>query len=382
MKRICPSAIGCGAVLAVVTAMWVTTAWAQDPSATEPAPATAPAASAAVCPQAYRIQPRNMLVYRVLINRRSHQNPNAMERLDRRELVVFNIEDDGNLVMHIGVAKESPAPTGIAVAPRPAPSARSGQRPAPAPVQPPAPAETEQEAHKTLEMTWTKHNLGSSFTRNDDGTISYRPDPHKAAYPVLPLPPEGTREKERFELTVPDIALGEDKTLAVSAAWRAAADGKVTIDGRMDVKAVPGTIPEMAVFGYDVPREAGAVTRVFETRRLAGEPPAAGETPAPIETPRPIPRERGERGERGERSPRPAVQAPARPAGPPVTNVAITLAETKPLSPQMHQALMAAISASQQGTAGQASQPADPAQEAPAVPAEVREALERMSRGM
>jgi len=225
----------------------------------------------------------------------------------------------------------------------------------------PAPAEASPEKPERLEMTWTKYELGKSFDRNDDGTISFRPGSAVTAYPVLPLPPEDAKPKERFEVTVPDIAAGPDKTLQLAGSWKASGD-KIAVEARLEPKIVPGVpfVPEMAIFTYELAREPAAVTQVHESRRLPGEPPAQPAEPATGDQPRPS----------GMRGPR-AVGAAQRPVAP-VINVMITLDKTRPLTADEHRAIVAMASG------GAATGTEAIGQTRQALPEEVQDVLQQM----
>ncbi len=275
---------------------------AQESAIQAEAPATQPA-----LPTAYRINPTDMLVYQVLINTRTGTGPgSSMDRLTRTELAVFDVDSD-SLVLYIGVPQDRPA------------------TPTPAQAAQPRGAEP---AAETIPMKWTRHDLGREFVRQDDGTILFRPSARKIMpYPVLPLPPINSDEGEAFEVTVPDLALGSDKSLRIESRWNLADNGSLSIDGKLQPQIVPGVMPEVAVFNYDVAADAACVKSVTETRRLGGEVPAGDSAGGAA----------AQRGRRGPAAQNRSVDVK------PLTNVVIQLTETKPLGPEQHRVLIGMI---------------------------------------
>jgi hypothetical protein len=251
-------------------------------------------------------------------------------------MVMFDIDGDQNLVVYIGspdpkAVPGSPpgqaAPPGArqtdrsaAASPERRPGPPAGERivnlpGAAAERKPGSPEETEKN-----QLLWTRYVLGTTFTRNPDGTISFRPPEGQGMpYPLLPLPPAQLNPKERFELTVPDLALGEDKTVQMVGTYKISPDGRVTVDGHREPRIVPGGIPELGVIGYDVPATASVVSSIRMSRRAAAEPASQ---PA---------REAGEAG-------RPLTDRGARPGGPagapplpPTTSWLVHLVSSKPV---------------------------------------------------
>ncbi len=311
---------------------------AEQAAATQKAPQTQP-----VVPQAYQLDIRNVLNYQVVITTRA--GTAAPTTTKYREMVIFDIDGDGNLVVYIGSpevkAATTPAgpPMGMTVGrgseKRPAGPGEHRQAVTPG-ERKPAPASAErktngpEEAEKVAQV-WTRHVLGKGFTQGPDGTVSFRPAAGEVMpYPVLPLPPATLKEKERFELTVPDLALGQGKTLQVTAQAKVGQDGKLIVDCRMDPKIVPGTMPELAVLGYDIPASAAAVSGIRMTRRPAMEPVAA---PGAQETPDARPR--GERSQPGRAATPPAA---------PMTSVLMQLVGTRTVPDEMRKSLIAKIS--------------------------------------
>ncbi len=304
---------------------------------TQKAPQSQPAV-----PQAYQLDIRNVLAYQVVVTNRAGAAPPTTTKY--REMVLFDVDGDDNLIAYIGspdtkaaTTPASPAPVGVVRTPEKRPSAAGGEhRPAAPPVEhkaAPAPERkpnVPEEAEK-ITLTWTRHVLGKDFTRGADGMISFRPPEGQVMpYPVLPLPPTSLKEKERFELTVPDLALGQGKTLQVSGLAKVGQDGKLTVDCRVDAKIVPGTMPELGILGYDIPASASAVSGIRMTRRPASEPAGAPAGQEPAE-PRP----------RGEKSQQPR---PTPPAAGPTTSVIIQLVSSKPAPEELRKGLISQIS--------------------------------------
>jgi hypothetical protein len=247
-----------------------------------------------------------MFVYQVLVNKPSGQGPAAgVERLTRTELAVFDVQD-GNLVLYIGVPQDKPdAPTAAAAA-----KARAQRQ--------------QQNPPETIPMTWTRHDLGNQFTRHQDAVAFRPPSDQIMPYPVLPLPPTDAGEKDAFQLALPDLTgdTAEDR-MTMTSKWRLSATGNVVVSARIEPEVVPGVVPEMGTFTYNIPTDAGPVSRVAMMHREGGQAPAAdrGGTAAQRA---PAARARGPRPQR-----KPADIKPP-------TNVVITLTETRPLSPEQH----------------------------------------------
>lgn len=254
-----------------------------------------------------------------------------------REMVVFDVDGEENLVVYIGspnlktVAAQASSAGGSA-----ADALRGGER-----RQAAKPAEHKasgKEEPEKLQLTWARHVLGKGFTRHADGTISFRPGEGEVMpYPVLPLPPAQLKEKEGFELTVPDLAQGEGKTVQVVGQCKVAGDGKVTIDGRLQTKIVPGSQPELAIIAYDIPATASGVASIRMTRRVAGEAGEAanGEGAKPGMPPH------------GEKGPKPAAPA----AQQPLTSIVVQLVSSKPVAEELRRGLIAVAGSGHEGQA-------------------------------
>jgi hypothetical protein len=326
MRSCCLPATQCAGMLLVLS-LSATLLPAQEPVV---ATQKAAAQSQPAAPQAYQFDVKNVLGYQVVMTTRIGASLPTTAKF--KEMVVFDIEGDGTLVVYVGSPNLKPAaPTPVApVIPTPRTTERRApehKAPVQAQVQAPErkPAEEPEKAH----MTWTRHVLGKSFTRNADGTVTFRPPQGEVMpYPVLPLPPTELKEKERFELTVPDLVLGEGKTVTVTGTYKVSSDGKLTVDGHMEPKVVPGSMPELAVVGYDVPAAGTVVSGIRMTRRLASEPASQ-----PVEAPRP------QHGDRGERNARSATLPPPQPT----TSVLIQLATTKAIADDVHKGLITTI---------------------------------------
>lgn len=355
MIRSCMRAIWYGPMLLVVCLL-PAPGRAQEPAPaiSEPsaAPQSAPASSSqpVTPPQAYRINPGNLLVYSVHINTRSAQTPGVTERIERHELALFDVDAEGNVVLYIGAPKDT-KPTSVAPPappPPPAPAAphsgprREGQnRPAQ-----PVPAEPKPDKPKNVEMTWTKYSLGQALARNNDGTILLRPDSSAGAYPVLPLPPADSKEKDKFGVTLPDIAAGTGKTIQLAGTWKATANDKITVDAKLEPRITPGVppVPELAMFGYDVSRnDPAAVTRISENRKLPSEAPPAMPAEHAAETPHPAPGVHPQTPHPAAGAkPTPGVKPAPKPAAPssPWISVAITLDKAMPISDEMRKGMV------------------------------------------
>jgi hypothetical protein len=249
-----------------------------------------------------------------------------------REMVVFDVDEQGNLIVCIG----SPDLKAIAAAARPT------EKPATA-----APGERKPNGEEPEKVTliWKRHILGKDFTHNEDGTISFRPPQGEVMpYPVLPLPPTTLKDKERFDLTVPDLAMGEGKMLQLTGLPKVAQDGKVTIQCRIEPKIVPGSTPELAIVGYDIPAGAAAVSNIRMTRRLAGE--AAGQSAGEAQAFRPGPHAAGDR---DRPAPRPAGAAQQ---GPPTVSVLLQLVSSKSAPEDLRKGLVN-MAGSQSGEHGE-----------------------------
>ena len=197
----------CGGMLLVV-GLLVVPAVSQEPAADTPkAPQSQPAV-----PEAYHLDIRNVLAYQVISTTRVGMA--APTTMKYREMVAFDVDEQGNLIVCIG----SPDLKALAAAPRPADkpaAAAAGERKA------------NGEEPEKVSLIWKRHVLGKEFTHNEDGTISFRPPQGEVMpYPVLPLPPTTLKDKERFDLTVPDLAIGEGKTLQLTGLPKVAQDGK------------------------------------------------------------------------------------------------------------------------------------------------------------
>ncbi len=341
MRPCCSVAVWCAGLFLVV-GLPARPLGAQGPAAdTKKAPQTQP-----TIPRAYQLDVKDVLAYQVVSTTRVGAAAPTTARY--RQMVIFDFDGEANLVVYIG----SPDPKTVAASPsgQGAPSGprqtersagASGERrpglalgerivnaPGAAAERKPGAAE---EAEK-MQLLWTRHVLGTAFTRNPDGTISFRPPEGQVMpYPLLPLPPAQLSQKERFELSVPDLALGEDKTLQMVGTYKASADGRVTVDGHMEPKMVPGGLPELGVIGYDIPATASVVSSVRMSRRPAAEP-----TSQPA-------REGGEAGrppgERGARSAGPAAAPPP----PPTTSLLIHLVSSKPVPDDLRKSLIGTI---------------------------------------
>jgi hypothetical protein len=332
--------------------------WAQEPAAdTQKAPQTQP-----MVPHAYHLDVKDVLAYQVVSTTRVGAAPPTTSRY--RQMVIFDIDGEGNLVVYIGSPDPKAVPTtslGPAAPSGPrqadrftaASEHRSGQAagerrgvmPGPAGERKTSPPE---EAEKT-QLVWTRHVLGTTFTRNPGGTISFRPPEGQVMpYPLLPLPPPRLSQKERFELTVPDLVLAEDKPLQMFGTYKVSADGRITVDGHMEPKIVPGGMPELGVIGYDIPANAGVVSSIRMSRRPAAEPASQ---PA---------REAGEAGrpyaDRGARSASAAVPPPA-----PTTSLLVHLVASKPVPDELRKEWIGTIN-----SAGKSGEPEGSSDEQPA----------------
>lgn len=344
--RLCCSLATLFAGLLLVVGLPARLLGAQGPAPeSQKAPQTQP-----TVPRAYQLDVKDVLAYQVASTTRLGAAPPATSRY--RQMVIVDIDGEGNLVVYIGspdvkalpVSSPGPgAPSGArqaersAASPEHRPNLPAGERRGIL-VNPSAerkPGSTE-EAEK-VQLLWTRHVLGTAFTRNPDGTISFRPpDGQVMPYPLLPLPPAQLSPKERFELTVPDLALEEDKTLQMVGTCKVSQEGRVTVDGHIEPKMVPGGIPELGVIGYDIPANASVVSSIRMSRRPASEPtsqPAreAGEAVRPP-------------GERGARSAGPTA-APL----PPTTSVLIHLVSTKAVPDDLRKSLIGTINGAGKG---------------------------------
>ena len=250
MRSCCTLVTWSAGMLSILSLMAAPLSAQSAPASQKAAAQTQPA-----IPQAYQLDVRNVLAYQVASTTRAGAAPAMPTKY--REMVVFDIDDQENLVLYVGSPgiKTVAASAAPASPPRPMEKHSVEHRPATPPTEhKPAVAEEPEK----VQLVWTKHVLGKTFTRNADGTISFRPAQGEVMpYPVLPLPPVELKDKERFELTVPDLALGEGKTIAVIGTYKVSPEGKLTVDCRMEPKIVPGGMPEIAVLGYDVPASAG-----------------------------------------------------------------------------------------------------------------------------
>lgn len=250
MKSFRSLAKRCGGALLVVGLLVVPAASQEPGEQTPQAPQSQPAA-----PEAYRLDIRNVLAYQVISTTRVGQATPTSSKY--REMVVFDVDEEGNLIACIG----SPDLKTIAA------QGSADQQTVPSGDHKPNGEEPEK-----VPMKWKRHVLGKDFTRNEDGTISFRPPQNEVMpYPVLPLPPTTLKDKEHFSLTLPDLAMGEGKTLQMIGQHKVSQDGKLTVQCRLETKGVPGIRPEMAIVGYDIPADASAVSHVRITRRPAGE---------------------------------------------------------------------------------------------------------------
>lgn len=267
-------------------------------------------------PQAYQIDIRNVLGYQVISTTR--QAPAAPAITRYKEMVVFDIDNEDNLVVYIG----TPSTKGQAATPAAAsPSHPADRHAVPGEHKPSA---TGEEAEKVI-LVWTHHVLGKDFTRGADGTVSFRPPEGQIMpYPVLPLPPAELKEKETFRLLVPDLALNEGKTLQLGGQMKVAQDGKVIIDGRLETKFVPGVAREIGSITYDIPASGSTVSTVRMSRRVPSESPS-----------QPSAREGGESAPRHERAARPAA-----PPAEPLTTVVVQLVSSRPVSEDVHKGLI------------------------------------------
>lgn len=340
-----------------------------------------------VLPQTYRIKPNNMLVYQVRINQRSMQNPAVSEKIDRREVAIFDIDAAGQVVLYIGSPKETKVP-GIAVSAStpmtPPTMPRLGHKESAKPAAQLAPATTSPSSGDTkpedlvdVEMTWTKSVLGKPVARNGDGTFTLRPDGSTFAYPVLPMPPSDVKEKERFDVALPDIAVGQGKTLQMSGLWRTAGMDKIAVDAKLEQRITPGVpfVPDFAIIGFEFSRnDPAAVTHFHESRRVAGEPPSAAterpvehvaEAPRPAQMPHVTPPAHHEGhtvgASKSSVAPKP-VLAPTKPVAAqaaPLINVQISLEKSVQLSDQQHHALVASASAATSAAGKAPASPSD-----------------------
>jgi hypothetical protein len=307
--------------------------WAQEPAAdTQKSVQSRP-----TVPRAYRLDINDVLAYQVIQTTRVGAAPPTTTRY--RQMVVFDIDDGRNLVVYIGSPepKSIPAsPLGLMVTPGPRQAERHAGPAEHRPDVPGAVAERKPgaaEETEKVQLVWTRYVLGKTFTRNPDGTISFRPpDGQVMPYPLLPLPPVQLNPKERFELTVPDLALGEGKAVQMVGTYRVSPDGKVGVDGHIEPRIVPGGIPELGVIGYDVPATASVVSSIRMSRRPAVEP-ASQPAHEGAEAGRP----------HGERSPRPAGGTVAAPTTPPMTSLLIHLVSSKPVGEDLRKNLVATI---------------------------------------
>jgi hypothetical protein len=302
----------------LIVGLLVVPALSQEPVADTPqAPQSQPAAP----PEAYRLDIRNVLAYQVISTTRVGMA--APTTMKYREMVVFDVDEQGDLIVCIG----APDLKALAAAPRPA------DKPAAA-----APGERKPDGEEPekVSLIWKRHVLGKNFTHNEDGTISFRPPQDEVMpYPVLPLPPTTLKEKERFDLTVPDLAMGEGKTLQLTGLPKVAQDGKLTVQCRIEPKIAPGSTPELAVVGYDIPAGAAAVSNIRMTRRLAGE--VAGQSASEAQVTRPAgPHAAGERN-RERPTPRPAGAAQQ---GKPTISVLLQLVSSKPVPEDLRKGLV------------------------------------------
>ncbi len=295
-------------VILASACLWLMPARAQEPvGGQEGMAATAPASSPSnggKLPEAYRIDLNKMLIYQVRMNSRFPGPPGVMEKIDRRELALFDLDADGNVVLYMARSSETGPADERPPAAAPQHQLRRGTAASSSSTSTSETAKPEK--HKLTDLLWTKYLISGPVVRNKDGTVLVRPREGANAYPVLPLPPQNVKERARYEVTVPDLAAGPDKTVDLVGRWRNVGTESISVDAQLEVKVKPGVpfVPEVAVFGYEIPRiNPGGVARIHESRKPAGRGPACRQPNGcrSFRTPRQSPRRLGDSRQCGKR---------------------------------------------------------------------------------
>ncbi len=208
--------------------------------------ATSPAAP----PAAYRVQPNQILAYKVAVTSRLPQAAGTalVEQFTRQDMYVLNVEPDGTLAAYHGMAKPTPPPSAA-----PAPAPPGGQ---------------------PVEMIYTRYVLGTSFTRNEDGSITFRPEAGVVLpVPFLPLPPQQARPGEPFDMTMADLGSAANRILQLRARWRAGEGGRVTVTGAMapeETRRLTGSV-DVASYEYQMSASPSWVTSLKVSERTPPE---------------------------------------------------------------------------------------------------------------
>jgi hypothetical protein len=255
----CLSRVGCAVCIAGLTSLAAvaqTPAAGGDPTAGSQPSATGPASP----PAAYHLPLNQILTYRVAVTSRLPQAAGMalVEQFTRQDMYVLDLEPDGAVVAYHGMAKPSPPPS---------PSA--------------ARAPTPPAADQPLEMLYTRYVLGTSFTRDEDGSITFRPEAGAVLpVPFLPLPPPQTPPGEPFEITVADLGSAVNRTLQLRARWRVSESGRVTISGALapdQTHRLAGSV-DMASYEYHMSAAPSCVTSLKVSERT---PPEQSRYPMP-----------------------------------------------------------------------------------------------------
>jgi hypothetical protein len=215
--------------------------------------------SSAAPPAGYRLQPNQILTYKVSVSSRLPQAAGTalVEQQARQDMYVLDVEPDGALVAYHGMAKPAP------------PSSPSAGPPAS-----PSGAGTPSPAGQPAETIYTRYVLSRSFTRDEDGSIAFRPEAGAALpVPFLPLPPPQTRPGEPFDVTVVDLGSAANRTLQLKARWRAGEGGRVTVTGALaseEIRRLTSSV-DVASYEYQMPSSPSWVTSLKVSERTPPE---------------------------------------------------------------------------------------------------------------